>query len=139
MKRLALYSFYNKSGLAGSFVYYYLKRLSEISDVAVIVNGSLKPESKSQLESQGYRVFCRENRGFDFGAWKEFLLSNDQAVYSHYDELILCNCSCYGPVYPFQRIFDEMDRRATSGGSTGIRGLRTGSTAYRRIYRAISS
>ena len=75
MKRLALYSFYNKSGLAGSFVYYYLKKLAEISDVAVIANGSLKPESKTKLESQGYRVFCRENTGFDFGAWKEFLLS----------------------------------------------------------------
>jgi rhamnosyltransferase len=111
MKRLALYSFYNKSGLAGSFVYYYLKRLAEISDVAVIANGSLKPESKSRLESLGYRVFCRENTGFDFGAWKEFLLSKDEEFYRQYDELILCNCSCYGPVYPFRQIFDEMDRR----------------------------
>ena len=111
MKRLALFSFYDKSGLAGSFVYYYLKRLGEISDVAVIVNGSLKPESKSQLESQGYRVFCRENWGFDFGAWKEFLLSKDEEFYSQYDELILCNCSCYGPVYPFQQLFGKMDRR----------------------------
>ena len=111
MKRLALFSFYDKSGLAGSFVFYYLKRLSEISDVAVIVNGSLQPEPKSQLESQGYRVFCRENKGFDFGGWKEFLLSEDTEFYRQYDELILCNCSCYGPVYPFQQIFDEMNKR----------------------------
>lgn len=111
MKRLALFSFYNKSGLAGSFVYYYLKRLSEISDVAVIVNGIIKPQSKSLLESKGYRVFCRENIGFDFGAWKEFLLSEDLASCGQYDELILCNCSCYGPVYPFQQIFNDMNRR----------------------------
>ena len=111
MKRLALFSFYNESGIVRAFIYYYLEKLAGISDVAVIVNGSLQPESESLLRSKGYRVFRRENKGFDFGAWKEFLLSNAPAFYSQYDELILCNCSCYGPVYPFSQIFDEMDSR----------------------------
>ncbi|MDY6336222.1 MAG: rhamnan synthesis F family protein [Succinivibrionaceae bacterium] len=111
MKRLSLFSFYSQSGAVRAFIYYYLAELSKAAEVIVIVNGSIRPESKKSLEAKGYRVFCRENRGFDFGAWKEFLLSHDGSFFAQYDELILCNCSCYGPVYPFQQLFDEMDRR----------------------------
>jgi rhamnosyltransferase len=28
-----------------------------------------------------------------------------------YDEVILCNCSCYGPIYPFTEMFDEFGKR----------------------------
>jgi len=111
MKRLALFSFYSQSGAVRSFIYYYLERLAGLSDVVFIVNGSLQPASKADLEKKGFRVFCRENTGFDFGAWKEFLVSEDHAFFSQYDELILCNCSCYGPVYPFEEIFSQMDGR----------------------------
>lgn len=110
MKRLALFSFYSSAGIVRSFVFYYLEKLAEIADVVVIVNGSLQAESKALLEKNGYRVFCRENTGFDFGAWKEFLLSEDREFFRQYDELILCNCSCYGPVYPFSMIFEEMEK-----------------------------
>jgi len=111
VSRLALFSFYEKSGIVRSYIYYYLEQLAVIADIVFIANGSLQTQSKSELERKGCRVICRENSGFDFGAWKEFLLSEDLASCGQYDELILCNCSCYGPVYPFQLIFDEMDRR----------------------------
>ena len=109
MKRLALFSFYSRSGAVGAFVFYYLEQLAGISDVVFIVNGSLKPESKAELEKKGYGILCRENKGFDFGAWKEFLLSKEAEFFRQYDELILCNCSCYGPVYPFPENFSQMD------------------------------
>lgn len=111
MKRLSLFSFYSSSGTVRSFIYYYLEQLADVSDVVFIVNGSLHPESRSRLAEKGYRVFLRENKGFDFGAWKEFLLSEDREFFRHYDELILCNCSCYGPVSPFREIFARMDGR----------------------------
>jgi len=109
MKRLALFSFYSPSGTVRSFIYYYLEHLSKISDVVFIVNGGVQPDSKNELEKKGYRILCRENTGFDFGAWKEFLLSEKAEFFRWYDELILCNCSCYGPVYPFSEIFSEME------------------------------
>ena len=111
MKRLALFSFYNKSGRVNSFIFYYLEALSKIAETVFIVNGSLLPQSRARLEARGYEIYQRDNKGFDFGAWKDFLLSKESAFFSQYDELILCNSSCYGPVYPFSVLFDEMDGR----------------------------
>ena len=111
MRRLALFSFYSRSGIAGSYACYYLEQLSKIAETVCIVNGSLFPGGREKLEKSGCTVFCRENKGFDFGAWKEFLLSKDSAFFRKYDELILCNSSCYGPVYPFETLFAEMESR----------------------------
>ena len=111
MKRLALFSFYNKSGRVNSFVFYYLEALSKIAETVFIVNGSLLPQSRAKLESKGYEIYQRDNKGFDFGAWKDFLLSKESSFIRQYDELILCTSSCYGPGYPFSGLFDEMDGR----------------------------
>ena len=109
MKRLALFSFYNKSGIVNSCVFYYLDALSKAAETVFIVNGSLNPKSRARLEEKGYEIYQRENKGFDFGAWKDFILSKESSFFSNYDELILCNSSCYGPVYPFAALFQEMD------------------------------
>lgn len=110
MSRLALFSFYEKSGIVRSYIYYYLEQLAVIADIVFIANGSLQTQSKSELERKGCRVICRENSGFDFGAWKAFLISEKTSLLAQYEELILCNSSCYGPVYSFLSIFDEMSR-----------------------------
>lgn len=112
MNRLALFSFYNKSGTVNAYVYYYIEQLSKAADVVFIANGSLSPDSIRALEKRGCQVCVRDNKGFDFGAWKDFMFSHDSHFFSRYDELILCNSSCYGPVYPFHAIFDEMERRS---------------------------
>ena len=112
MRRLALYSFYSKSGSAGSFVYYYIRELLKAADVVFLANGILSADARSRLEEMGCQVRVRENKGFDFGAWKDFLLSEDDSFYSRYDEIILCNSSCYGPVYPFSELFGEMESRS---------------------------
>lgn len=111
MRRLALFSFYSRSGIAGSYACYYLEQLSKIADTVCIVNGRLLPGAREKLERSGCTVFSRENKGFDFGAWKEFLLSKDSDFFRQYDEIILCNSSCYGPVYPFEKLFAEMESR----------------------------
>ena len=113
MKRLALFSFYNKSGRVNSYVFYYLASLSKYAETVFIVNGDLLPESGKKLEAEGYAIFQRENKGFDFGAWKDFILSKESSFFSQYDEIILCNSSCYGPVYPFAELFDAMKDRAS--------------------------
>ena len=112
MRRLALYSFYSKYGSAGSFVYYYIRELLKSADVVFLANGILSADARTRLEEMGCQVRVRDNKGFDFGAWKDFLLSEDASFYSRYDEIILCNSSCYGPVFPFSVIFDEMESRS---------------------------
>lgn len=112
MKRLALYIFYNKDGYVADYVKYYVKALKEVTDrVVFIVNGHVQTEGKKEIESLGAEIFCRENKGLDFGAWKETILSIGFSGICCYDELILCNCSNYGPVYPLSEVFSEMESR----------------------------
>ena len=112
MNRLALYVFWERNGNVHDHVAYYLKGLLEVArDVTVIVNGTLSEQGKTRLEELGVDFFVRENRGIDFAAWQEALARTGWEKLSLYDELILCNSSCYGPVYPFSGMFRAMEGR----------------------------
>ena len=114
MKRLALYVFWEKTGNVRDYVWYYLSGLKEVAqDIIVIVNGSLSEEGKKRFETLGVDFFTRENFGIDFAAWKAGIEHTGWDILRQYDELILCNCSCYGPVYPFSEMFGRMEQ---SGG-----------------------
>ena len=113
MNRLALYVFWERNGDVHDHVAYYLRGLFEVArDVVVIVNGTLSGEGKKRLEALGVDFFVRENRGIDFAAWQAALARTGWETLSRYDELVLCNSSCYGPMYPFSEMFRAMEGRA---------------------------
>ena len=112
MNRLALYVFWERNGDVHDHVAYYFRGLFEVArDVVVIVNGTLSGEGKKRLEALGVDFFVRENRGIDFAAWQAALARTGWETLSRYDELILCNSSCYGPMYPFSEMFRAMEGR----------------------------
>lgn len=111
-KRLAFYVFWEKEGIVRDYVSYYLEELKKVAeDILVIANGGMNKEGISKLENIGVEVFERENHGIDFGAWKAAFEHRGWDEVCNYDEVILCNCSTYGPVFPFQEMFDEMEKR----------------------------
>ena len=110
--RLALYVFWEKEGIVRDYVSYYLKGLQEVAkDVVLIANGGVNDEGLAKLQGMGVEVLQRENHGLDFAAWKAALLQRGWEKVQSYDELILCNCSCYGPVYPFSEAFERMSAK----------------------------
>ena len=110
VKRLALYIFYDKEGFVSDYVKYYVKALKEVTDrIVFIVNGKIQPEGRKEIEGLGLEIFNRENKGLDFGAWKETILSIGFPEIGKYDELVLCNCSSYGPAYPLSEVFSKME------------------------------
>ncbi|MBD5627673.1 MAG: hypothetical protein HDQ90_09400, partial [Desulfovibrio sp.] len=112
MKRLALYVLWEKKGNVHKYVIFYLEALKKIAEkIVVIVNGGLSESGRRVLQELGVDVFIRENRGLDFGAWKAALQTVGWEQVCTYDEVILCNCSCYGPLYPFTEVFATMDER----------------------------
>ncbi|WP_294488362.1 rhamnan synthesis F family protein [uncultured Mailhella sp.] len=112
MKRLALYVFWEKDGIVRDYVTYYLNALKEVAqNITVIVNGKLSAEGRKKLEAADVDIFVRKNEGLDFAAWKAALDDIGWDKLALYDELILCNCSCYGPVYPFSESFQIMESR----------------------------
>jgi lipopolysaccharide biosynthesis protein len=46
---------------------------------------------------------------YDFGSWQELIYKIGWAKVGEYDELILCNDSCFGPLFPLLPIFLEME------------------------------
>ena len=110
MKRLGLYVFYEKNGEVRNFHKYYLLCLKNcIDDIVVIVNGKLSAKGREDLENIGLEIVVRDNVGYDFSAWRDVILEKGLDCISNYDELVLCNCSCYGPVYPFTSVFSRME------------------------------
>lgn len=111
-RRLALYVFREKDGIVRDYVTYYLNALRDVAqDITVIVNGPLSEEGRKKLETLGVGLFFRKDEGLDFGAWKDVLLSLGWDAVTKYDELIFCNCTCYGPMYPFAKAFQTMADR----------------------------
>ncbi len=111
-KRLALYVFFEKKGVLHDYMEFYLKSLKEIAqDILVIANGRLSHESRDKLKNLDIDFLCRENKGFDFSAWRAGLEYKGWDTVRSYDELILCNCSCSGPIFPFSEMFSCMNER----------------------------
>jgi rhamnosyltransferase len=112
MKRLAIYFFFDKDGIVGDYVIYYLNELKRVvSEIVVVVNGKLNDEGRKKFESVSDKFIIRENVGFDSSAYRDVIISYGFEKIKEYDELLLCNYTCYGPVYPFKEMFDEMDSR----------------------------
>lgn len=112
MSRLAAYVFWERDGIVRDYVITYLKGLTAVADTLyVVVNGEIQLEGRRKIEEEtGATVLQRPNKGVDFWAYKTALEQEGDGI-SAYDEVILCNCSCYGPVYPFAEMFEEMGKR----------------------------
>lgn len=117
MKRLGIYAFYDKDGFVDEYVYYYLTALSKLcSKIIFVVNGLISEENKLRLQDLNIDVLVRENTGFDAFAYK-FALDKYQSELNSYDEIVLSNNSFFGPVYPLEDMFNEMEGRTNSDGN----------------------
>lgn len=111
MKRLSIFFFFDKDGIARDFVAYFIRALHEVSDyVCTVVNGELTDESREKLDGISDTLIIRENTGFDVWAYKEAMDHLGWDFVRSYDELCLCNFTCYGPVYPFSEMFTKMEQ-----------------------------
>lgn len=111
-RRIAFYTFYDPNGQVKDYVLYYLSALKTIAQkVIVIVNGSLSDSGRDKLQNLGAELLIRENRGLDFGAWKAAVKHIGFENLAAFSELILTNCSCYGPLYHFNTLFQKMDKK----------------------------
>lgn len=112
MKRMAVFTFWEQKGIVREYVMTYLKGLMEVaSKIYVVANGGIQDAGKRRIEEEcGAIVLQRPNVGVDFWAYKTGMDAEGAGI-ADYDEVIFCNCSCYGPVYPFSEMFNEMGTR----------------------------
>lgn len=111
-KRYCICVFWEKDGIVRDYFSYYLKGLQEVAEkILVVVNGKISEDSRKLLSDMGINILVRENKGLDFWAYKAGIETAGYEELSKYDELILTNCTCYGPIRPFSEMFEEMEKR----------------------------
>lgn len=109
-KTLAVAAVYDRDGIIDDYLIFYLSSLREVADrLIVAVNGKLTGAGREKLMVVADEIYCRPNTGFDFGAYKD-VLENDlkPGELEQYQQLVLCNDTCYGPFVPFADIFTRM-------------------------------
>lgn len=106
-ERLCVYFIYDKDGIIDDYIIYQLRDIREnVSFLHCVINGTLTDEGRQSLEEIADEVFERENKGNDIGAYKAALEHIGWDKIGEYDELVLMNNTCFGPVYPFKEAFD---------------------------------
>ncbi len=108
--KLVIASVYDRDGIIDDYLVFYLTSLKAVTDrLIVAVNGNLDGTGYEKLMTVADEIYRRPNTGFDFGAYKDVLENYlHPGELENYQELILCNDTCYGPFISFEDIFARM-------------------------------
>ena len=132
-KRCVIYFIYDKDGIIDDYVIDQLKDLrNNAQHIHCVINGKLSHDGKIALEQVADDIYVRENKGVDIGAYKaaiEYLTWN---FIRTFDELVVMNNTCFGPVYPFKECFDWAKTQDVDlwGLTKGIKSDWLGTTDY---------
>ena len=134
MKRLGIFIFYDKDGVVDRYIEFLLHSLKEVTDrLVIVVNGLINSEGIEQLELISNDIIYRDNKGYDAGGYRTALLRDvGSKELQKYDELILCNDTCYGPFVPLPVIWDKMDQK--DGDFWGINCIVNELTSHMQAY-----
>lgn len=110
MKRIGIFAFYDKKGIADEYKLYLLKSLIPfLTDLIIVINGSIEDSELNKLREYTDDIFVRENRGYDGGAYKDVLTNKYREIeWLSYDEIILFNDTFYGPLFSWEAVFSVM-------------------------------
>jgi rhamnosyltransferase len=106
INRAVILVHYDRDNQVDDYVYAYITSLKECTTHLVFVStANLKESQIEKLNLQCDKVIIRDNIGYDFMSYKIALESFN---YAKYDEVLICNDSVYGPLYPMQNLFETM-------------------------------
>jgi lipopolysaccharide biosynthesis protein len=112
MRRVCIFFFNDPEGIVDDYIVFFLRKLSEFAQTIIFIsNGPLARDSEIKLRDFVDDVVLRPNVGFDSMAYKQGLECIAYNRDGLYDEVLMVNYTCYGPVYPFSELFNEMETR----------------------------
>lgn len=113
MRRLGVFVFYDPQGVVDDYVMFLLSSMRKVcTEIVTVCNGILTEEGYNRLSQWSETIFCRENTGMDAGALKDFFTNlRPREYWSTFDELVWFNDTCYGPLVPMDKVFEEMKQR----------------------------
>lgn len=113
MKRVAIFASYFKEGIIPEYVIYYLRGLKKVADdIVFIADNEIKSGEEEKLRDLVIYSKCERHGCYDFGSYRRgFEWAEKNGFLVDAAELIFCNDSCYGPIYPFEKVFAEMEKK----------------------------
>lgn len=112
-KSMAVMVVFDSEGVIDNHIVYFIDSLKKVTErIVVVINGEVNAAGEDRLRRTADDIFIRSNEGFDFGAYKDVVVNGlPQGILEDYEEIILCNDTCFGPFVPFETIFHVMDQR----------------------------
>ena len=109
-RRLVIYAAYDADGFVDKADIYYIRALQEVADnIIYIADNELIAGEAEKISKEVNYIKAEKHGEYDFGSYKRgFMYAKEYGLLEDIDELILCNDSCYAPIYPFKPIFDKM-------------------------------
>lgn len=121
---------------------FYLRGLADVVDnIVFVASNPLLPGEADKLDGLVSDILAEQHDEYDFGSYKRgFRLASGRKLLDAeaIDELVLCNDSCYGPVFPFADMFAAMGSRdcdfwgMTENEELGARHLQSFFLVFRR-------
>tara|TARA_R110002073_G_scaffold22800_2_gene78552 strand:+ start:1734 stop:2780 length:1047 start_codon:yes stop_codon:yes gene_type:complete len=105
--KVAIYANFDANGQVHSYVHRQVEALANTGFCVVFVTNSTKldPNSIALLKPHVGQILCRKNIGYDFGAYKDGILSIKQP--ESLEALLIVNDSVYGPFKPLNEILNS--------------------------------
>lgn len=116
---LCVFAHYDRDGIIDDYVIHYLEALARLGCETVFVSTApgLDANCIERIRPLTTRIILRENRGYDFGSWRDGLATCGELT--RYDRLLIVNDSVYGPIRDLGEVFETMrDRGAPAWGIT---------------------
>lgn len=109
ISRLCIFAHYDRDNTVDDYVYFYLGKLKRVCRRIIFVTTSVLDEVvKTRLKTCCDSIITRKNQGYDFMSWRVGL---DSESLEGYDEILLCNDSVYGPLFPLEEVFSSMSEK----------------------------
>jgi len=105
-----IFAHYDKNSIIDDYVIFYLKELHKIADTIIFVSDcNLSNKELSKLDGITTHNIAKNHGEYDWGSYKygyKYLYENN--LLESIDELILCNDSVYGPIYPLENYINTL-------------------------------
>lgn len=112
-RRMVLFIHFDADNIVSENDINYINELRTISEKIIVIsnNHRLPMEEKDKLDKLADTVIYRENKGFDFSAWREAVLRVGKEEVEQYDEMIFANNSMLVSDKKLDEIFVTMETK----------------------------
>lgn len=112
-RRCAVFASFSSQAIISESVLYYLNELKKVTDAIIfIADNPLMDGEFDKIKDLVFFAKMERHEKYDFGSYQigyEYIKAKKLDL--KFDEIIFCNDSCYGPIFPFGKLFEEMKSR----------------------------